>query len=532
MDVLILQEVESLLAWKPMQSSPLLCRFLQFVVNETLAGRENQIKEYTIAREVLGRPIEFSNGQDASVRIHAMRLRKILGDYYQGPGADAKVLIELPKGSYRPVFRFKEDEIVQKGHQNTISSQGDGIPEEKVLIMPFICLSRNTEFNFEIDGFCEYLTENLMMFQDIAVIPYEFVLKRIAAGALPGEVVKDLDATCYVSGSIEFTDNQIDVSVRLVDATDDMLIWNYEEKYDLKTMGLLDVVEMMTLRIASSIAGYSGYIHKKRINGGLSNLRLAGKLENAVVWFYSYQSRNSRELFYTALRSLEENLKEGEDCALCHAVLATLYADSLVYRYDVGLDALAKAKHHTARALALDPDSQHAYVVSGWVHIMEGMRSEAFVDMEHALSLNPNSSFCISAHSLGMSLLGHYEKSIASFDKVRRLDSTPYWWLNLSKVFYAFSQQKFEEGLFYAMHQGTPKVIYEDVLEMIALLNLERYEEMLQRRDRHIVKYPGGLEYLAMVFNRIIFDPSLKKLVEDSLTRIVSFEPELKLRST
>jgi TolB-like protein len=532
MDALILHEVESLLAWKPMQSSPLLCRFLKFVVNETLAGRENQIKEYTVAREVLGRPVEFSNGQDASVRIHAMRLRKLLGDYYQGPGADAKVLIELPKGSYRPVFRFKEDEIILQGRQNTSSSPADVIPEEKVLIMPFICLSRNTDFDFEIDGFCEYLTEKLMMFQDIAVIPYEFVLKSIQSGTLPGEVVKALDATCYVSGNIEFTENQIDVSVRLVDAADDMLIWNYEEKYDLKTMGLMDVVEMMTLRIASSIAGYSGHIHKKRINGGLNNLRLAGKLENAVVWFYSYQSRNSRELFYTALRSLEENLKEGEDCALCHAVLATLYADSLLYMYDVGVDATAKAEYHTKMALALDPVCQHAYIVSGWVNIINGKRSEAFVDLEHALSLNPNSSFCISAHSFGMSLLGHYEKSLASFDKVRRLDSTPYWWLNLSKVFYAFSQHKFEEGLFYAMHQGTPKVIYEDVLEMIALLNLGRYDEMLQRRERHIVKYPGGLQYLGVVFPRIIFDPTLKKLIEESLIRIVSFEPELKLRNT
>ena len=527
MDALIRQEMEHLFAWKPMQSSPLLCRFLEFVVKETLEGRENQIKEYTIAREVLGRPIEFTNGHDASVRIHAMRLRKLLADYYQGPGVNARVLIELPKGAYRPFFDFREDKTL-KSRQLKTASDLDVTPEEKVLVTPFICLSRNADFDFEMNGFCEYLTEKLMMFQDISVVPYEFVLKQIESGIRPEDVARKLEATCYVAGSIEFTDREILVSVRLVDANDGMLIWNDEEKYDLDDKGLMDVVETITIRIASSLAGYSGQIHKKTINKGLSQLPLAGKLENAVVWFYAYQARHSKSLFYTALNALEENLKEGEDCALCHAVLATLYADSLLYMYDVDADGLAKAESHMKRALALDPECQHAHLMRAWVHVIKGMRSEAFVDLEHALSLNPNSTFCISAHSFGMALLGHYEKSLDSYDKVKRLDNLPYWWLNLSKVFHAFSQHQFEEALFYAMHQGTPKVIYEDVLEMIALLNLGRYEEMLQRRERHMLKYPGGLQYLAVVFPRIVFDPSLKKLLEESLHRIVSFETELK----
>lgn len=528
MDALITQELDILLNWKPMQSSPLLCRFLEFVVKETLAGRENQIKEYTIAREVLGRPMEFSNGQDASVRIHAMRLRKLLADYYQGPGMDAKVLIELPKGAYRPFFRFREEKLIPSRQKKPLSDH-EVMAEEKVLVTPFVFLSRNTDFNFQVDGFCEYLTEKLMMFQDISVVPYEFVLKHIESGVRPDQVARTLEASCYVSGNIEFTDREIIVSVRLVDANDGMLIWNDEEKYRLEENGLMDVVETITIRIASSLAGYSGQIHKKRIDKGLSQLPLAGKLENAVVWFYSYQARHSRTFFYTALRALEENLKEGDDCALCHAILATLYADSMVYMYDVGGDGLEKAERHTRRALALDPTCQHAYIVRAWVHVIKGMRSEAFVDLEYALSLNPNSTFCITAHSFGMALLGHYEKSLDSYEKVKRLDNLPYWWLNLSKVFYAFSQYQFEEGLFYAMHQGTPKVIYEDVLEMIALLNLGRYEEMLQKRDQHILKYPGGLQYLTVVFPRIIFDPSLKKLLEESLARIVSFEEELKM---
>lgn len=531
MDELILHEVELLLTWKPMQSSPLLCRFLQFVVHETLAGRENQIKEYTIAREVLGRSITFMNGQDASVRIHAMRLRKILADYYQGPGANARVIIELPKGAYRPYFQFSGKKEQAKDFQKEIQSYPDAVPEESVLVMPFICLSRNKDFDFKVDGFCEYLTEKLMMFQDISVVPYEFVVKGLERGVPATELPRELGASCYVSGSIEITEQEIDVSVRLADSSNGVLIWNHEEKYSLSTMGLMDVVERMTLRIASSIGGYSGYIHKKKINSSLNNLRLAGKLENAVVWFYSYQARHSRTFFYTALQTLESNLTNGAECALCHAVLATLYADSQVYMYEVGEDALAKAEFHVQKAFDLDPDCQHAHISHAWVNIIKGLRSEAFIALEHALSLNPNSTFCISAHSLGMSLLGHYEKSLDSYDKVKRLDATPYWWLNIAKVFYAFGQHKFDEGLFYAMQQGTPRVIYEDVLEMIALLHLGRIDEMLMRRQRHKMKYPGALEYLVVAFPRIIYDLPLKKLVESSLMKVVAFDQKMEVRN-
>jgi TolB-like protein len=530
MDALILNEMELLLEWKPLRSSPLLCRFLRFVVNETLMGRENQIKEYTIAKEVLGRSIDYANGQDASVRIHAMRLRKLLGDYYQSAGAASKVFIELPKGSYRPVFRLNQSEApLKRGRSPKFSLEG--APEEKVLILPFSCLFRNADFNFEVDGFCEYLTEKLTMFRDISVIPYEFVLKRIEEGVLPEDVVRELEATCYVSGSMEITQHQIIISVRLIDAADGVLIWSYEETFELKSSGLMEVVEMIMIRIASSLAGYSGYIHKKVINRGLQNLRLAGTLENAVVWFYSYQIRHSREFFFYCLRSLQSSLSDCDSCAIGHAVLANLYADSLVYMYDVGEGALAKAEFHTAKAKELDPDCQHAHMVSAWVLILKGKPDEAFVDLDYALNINPYSTFSISCHSFGMGLLGHYEKSLASFEKAKRLDSLPYWWLNLSKIFFAFSELRFEEGLFYAKQHGTPKVIYEDVLEMIALLNLGRFEEMLQLRDRHLVKYPGGLQYLAVAFPSIIFDPILKKTVEASLLRIITLESQLKVGS-
>ncbi|MEJ0082744.1 MAG: hypothetical protein WDM78_17730 [Puia sp.] len=53
--------------------SDILRRFLSYIIEETLGGRSNTIKEYTIAVNVLNKPISFKPQQDAIVRIHAGR---------------------------------------------------------------------------------------------------------------------------------------------------------------------------------------------------------------------------------------------------------------------------------------------------------------------------------------------------------------------------------------------------------------------------------------------------------------------------
>ena len=87
--------------------SDILRRFLSHIVEETLAGRSNTIKEYTIAVNVLNKPVSFKPQHDAIVRIHAGRLRRALNYYYKEPGIGDQIEIQVPKGSYVPVFTNK-----------------------------------------------------------------------------------------------------------------------------------------------------------------------------------------------------------------------------------------------------------------------------------------------------------------------------------------------------------------------------------------------------------------------------------------
>lgn len=79
-------------------------RFLRFVIEETLAGRSDRIKSYTIAVDVFGRGEGFDAAVDPIVRIEASRLRAALAAYYDGSGRDASIRIHLPKGGYVPSF--------------------------------------------------------------------------------------------------------------------------------------------------------------------------------------------------------------------------------------------------------------------------------------------------------------------------------------------------------------------------------------------------------------------------------------------
>src|SRR6202049_2466720 len=86
-------------------------RFLGYIVEETLVGRGDEIKEYVIGVAVFGRGDRFDPRIDAVVRVEATRLRNRLFEYYRHEGRADRVTIEIPKGGYVPVFRSLEPRI-------------------------------------------------------------------------------------------------------------------------------------------------------------------------------------------------------------------------------------------------------------------------------------------------------------------------------------------------------------------------------------------------------------------------------------
>jgi hypothetical protein len=84
--------------------SPTLAHLLSYLCEKLLAGEGDQIKEYSIAVEVFGRPETFDQDVDSIVRVQANRLRKRLAEFYAGEGAGHDLRITIPVGQYVPVF--------------------------------------------------------------------------------------------------------------------------------------------------------------------------------------------------------------------------------------------------------------------------------------------------------------------------------------------------------------------------------------------------------------------------------------------
>ena len=97
-------QLDRILASPGFVNADRLSRFLRFVVERTLAGEGDQLKEYLLGTEVFDRSADYDPRLDSIVRVEARRLRAKLAEYYAGPGQGDPIVIGVDKGSY--VARF------------------------------------------------------------------------------------------------------------------------------------------------------------------------------------------------------------------------------------------------------------------------------------------------------------------------------------------------------------------------------------------------------------------------------------------
>jgi tetratricopeptide (TPR) repeat protein len=92
---------------------PQLSRLLKYLVEHSVKGDLNELKEFSLGVEVFDRGASFDPRIDNIVRAHARRLRQRLEVYYAGTGGNDPILFDLPKGHY--VVRFRDNPILANG---------------------------------------------------------------------------------------------------------------------------------------------------------------------------------------------------------------------------------------------------------------------------------------------------------------------------------------------------------------------------------------------------------------------------------
>lgn len=98
------EELGRVLESEYFRSSPRSSQFLRFVVEHTLEGCQEQLKERLIGIEVFGRKPSYVTEADSVVRVRASDVRRRLSQYYANLSQSSGCRIEIPPGSYIPQF--------------------------------------------------------------------------------------------------------------------------------------------------------------------------------------------------------------------------------------------------------------------------------------------------------------------------------------------------------------------------------------------------------------------------------------------
>lgn len=97
--------LERILTSPQLKRATRLREFLLFVGQRSIRDGLEQIHEQEIGANVFGRPSNYDTSLDNIVRVNASELRKRIEDYFATDGAAEPLVMEIPRGSYKPVFR-------------------------------------------------------------------------------------------------------------------------------------------------------------------------------------------------------------------------------------------------------------------------------------------------------------------------------------------------------------------------------------------------------------------------------------------
>jgi hypothetical protein len=157
------QLVQRIVSSPPFQKSTRLRDLLQFITEQTIHGKAHELTEQHIGNALFHKPSDYSPLEDSSVRVHARQLRLKLHEYFNEEGRNEPLILDIPKGSYAPVFR-------------TVLKTGDLPAAIASTVIPVMAWRRRAMVPWAICGILTMLC---------AVLSYRVITHR-TAGAVPG----------------------------------------------------------------------------------------------------------------------------------------------------------------------------------------------------------------------------------------------------------------------------------------------------------------------------------------------------------
>jgi len=403
-DAQAVAQLNRIFASKAFRQADRLKRFLSFIVDETLAGRGERLKEFVVGVEVFGKDDSFDPRNDPIVRVQARRLRAQLARYYREEGQGDELVIDLPKGGYAAVFRPVKATPAKRAFSPTLISRN------AVMVAPFADHSASGDQDYFCQGLTEEIVHTLAGTEGVRLVAWEEYgpSERLGVRA----AAERASAALVVTGSVRVAGAEARIVSNLLDAASGCYLWS--GAMDLRLDNLFKAQESVAQSIrevlrSELMAGTHARITRRATeNLAAYNLYLQGRY---------HLNQRTEEGLRKAVEFFEKAIVEDEHYAQAYSGLADAY--SLLGHYGVWAPAVVwtKAASNAASAVLQDEDSAEAH--TSLAHVKSTQDWDwvgAEREFERALSLDPR--YPTAHHWYAMSCLAPLGRLDEALDQI------------------------------------------------------------------------------------------------------------------
>jgi adenylate cyclase len=445
-------------------------KFLRFVVSETLAGKAQEIKGYTVATRVFRRKMDFDQATDPIVSIQANKLRRALERYYLLTGKQDRIRIDLPKGTYVPTFQVQTvGEPAKLPHQKVDQNLDRTGGWPSVLVQPFKNLTGDAEQDFLVEGLSTEFAIELSRYQDIVVL--------ISPTASEEKIIPKDVARFLVKGNVRQDKNHIKLAVQLIDTKTGRQNWGDSFHCDQDAGQLIAFQEQVSQVIAARIAGEHGIISKALSIESRHKPPANLKTYEAMLRYYQFDVIHSPETFFRALEALKHAAVVEPECGQVWSMLGRLYTTNYILEIFDLKTPLEEAVAFAERGVQLDPANQRARTVLAFVRLASNEIPAALAELERALALNPNSLFFMDNIGYLFTLLGEWERGPALINKAIKLNPFYRNFVHYGLWLDWFRQEEYEKAHLETLNFRRPAVFWDPLAKGATFGKLGRYEE-------------------------------------------------------
>lgn len=368
----IRRQLQRILESRTFRQGDRLQRFLSFIVEETLEGRGDRLKEYPVGVDVFGKDSSFDPRMDPIVRVQARRLRMRLVTYYRDEGRGDEICIELPKGGYAPTFRKGENAAPLKALAPAL------LGRNTVAVLPFTDQSPESSEAALCAALTQEVTHQLLKEDSI-----------ITASPLAADSNGVSRAALVVSGSVRRSRNLLRITTHITDNARGCYIWS-----DLRDQAPDDSFALQEEVAASVVARLRAEIGKEQ-EISLERRSHTRNLHAQSMYLQGRYHLNQRT--EPGLRKAMEFFGKAieEDPRFAEAYAGIADAQNLFAHYGVSAPAevWTKAATNAAQAVLEDDNSSEAHTSLGHVKATQDWDwAGAEREFRRALELNPRNA--------------------------------------------------------------------------------------------------------------------------------------------